>query len=109
MYSLYSVIENLINHKFYKSVEEIINKVTLYNSYKVLKDEDYQKLMNLAIAKYQIVEPVQEVKVEEKKEDVKGEEKPVDKVTEVKPVETANTNVENANKIEEPKTEVVTQ
>lgn len=108
MYSLYSVIQNLINHKFYKSVEEIINKVTMYNSYKVLEDKDYQELMDLAIAKYQIVEPVEDVRTEEKKE-----ENPVEKPTGVKTTETANTevntNVENVNKVEETKTEVVTQ
>ncbi|WP_252225125.1 MULTISPECIES: hypothetical protein [unclassified Clostridium] len=57
---MYTVIENLINYKFYENVEEIIRKLTLYNSYKVLVDEDYQKLMDLAIGKYEIV------KVEEK-------------------------------------------
>ncbi|GAA0078799.1 hypothetical protein UT300005_31780 [Clostridium sp. CTA-5] len=84
MYSLYSVIQNLINHKFYKSVEEIIKKITMYNSYKVLEDKDYQVLMDLAIEKYQIVEPVEEAKVEEK---------PVEKPVEIKSSETANTEV----------------
>ncbi|MBY6916066.1 hypothetical protein [Clostridium botulinum] len=63
---MYTVIENLINFKFYENVEEIIRKLTLYNSYKVLKDEDYQKLMDLAIEKYGMIK--EEVKVEENTE-----------------------------------------
>ncbi|NFG42076.1 hypothetical protein FC789_12940 [Clostridium botulinum] len=91
MYSLYSVIENLINHKFYKSVEEIIKKITMYNSYKVLEDKDYQELMDLVIEKYEIAkeELVEETKVEEK-------------TVENKPTETVN-------KTEEIKTEVISQ
>ncbi|NFN80298.1 hypothetical protein FDF86_15390 [Clostridium botulinum] len=63
---MYTVIENLINFKFYENVEEIIRKLTLYSSYKVLKDEDYQKLMDLAIEKYGMVK--EEIKTEENAE-----------------------------------------
>ncbi|MBY7023625.1 hypothetical protein JW813_05175 [Clostridium botulinum] len=63
---MYTVIENLINFKFYENVEEIIRKLTLYNSYKALPDEDYKKLMDLAIEKYGMIK--EEVKVEENTE-----------------------------------------
>ncbi|NFA43144.1 hypothetical protein EXM65_11295 [Clostridium botulinum] len=52
---MYTVIENLINFKFYENVEEIGRKLTLYNSYKALSDEDYKKLMDLAIEKYGMI------------------------------------------------------
>lgn len=49
---MFEVIENLIQYKFYESLEEIIKKITMYNSYKVLTDDEYKKLMELSIEKY---------------------------------------------------------
>ncbi|MBY6809041.1 hypothetical protein [Clostridium botulinum] len=82
---MYTVIENLINFKFYENVEEIGRKLTLYNSYKALSDEDYKKLMDLAIEKYVMIKEEKPVEIEPTKPNIETtEDKKVEDNTETK-------------------------
>lgn len=49
---MYTIMENLINHTFYKTKDEATKKLNLFSAYKVITDEEYAKLMDLTTQKY---------------------------------------------------------
>ncbi|MBY6931018.1 hypothetical protein [Clostridium botulinum] len=49
------IMENLINNKFYKTVEEVEKKLNVFFAFNVLIEEDYTKLMQLIEANYKEV------------------------------------------------------
>ena len=49
---MYTLMENLINHVFYKTKDESLKKLNTFYAYKVLTDEEYAKLMDLTNEKY---------------------------------------------------------
>lgn len=51
-----TIMENLINNKFYKTVEEVEKKLNVFFAFNVLIEEDYTKLMQLTEEKYKVVE-----------------------------------------------------
>ncbi|WP_252244778.1 MULTISPECIES: hypothetical protein [unclassified Clostridium] len=53
---MYKIMENLINNKFYKTVEEVEKKLNVFFAFNVVIEEDYTKLMQLIKEKYRVVE-----------------------------------------------------
>ncbi|WP_164468660.1 hypothetical protein [Clostridium botulinum] len=51
-----TIMENLINNKFYKTVEEVEKKLNVFFAFNVLIEKDYTKLMQLTEEKYKVVE-----------------------------------------------------
>lgn len=49
---MYTIMENLINHTFYTNKEDALQKVNMFYAYKILKDDEYKKLMDLTTQKY---------------------------------------------------------
>lgn len=47
-----TIMENLINNKFYVDKGEIVKKLSVFNAYKVITDAEYAKLMDLTTQKY---------------------------------------------------------
>lgn len=45
--NIYEMLKNLINNKYYKNKDEIIEKLNVFYSYNVLDTEQYQELMEL--------------------------------------------------------------
>ncbi|AIY79411.1 hypothetical protein U728_3409 [Clostridium botulinum 202F] len=58
---MYKIMENLINNKFYKTVEEVEKKLNVFFAFNVVIEEDYTKLMQLTEEKYKVVEENTEV------------------------------------------------
>lgn len=52
---MYKIIENLINNKFYKTIEEVEKKLNVFFAFNVLVEDDYTKLMQLTEEKYKAV------------------------------------------------------
>lgn len=51
---MYTIMENLINHTFYTNKEEALKKVNVFYAYKILTDDEYNKLMDLTTQKYPV-------------------------------------------------------
>lgn len=50
--SIYDMLKNLINNKYYANKEEIIERLNVFLAYKVITVEQYQELMQLTNEKY---------------------------------------------------------
>lgn len=50
--SIYDMLKNLIDNKYYSNKEEIIERLNVFLAYKVITVEQYQELMQLANEKY---------------------------------------------------------
>jgi hypothetical protein len=49
-----SIMENLINNKFYKTKEEVEKKLNVFFAFNVLTEEEFTKLTQLAESKYAV-------------------------------------------------------
>ncbi|MFT8352820.1 hypothetical protein [Clostridium saccharoperbutylacetonicum] len=47
-----SIMENLINNKFYSTKDEVDKKLGVFFAFNVISQDDYTKLMQLAENKY---------------------------------------------------------
>lgn len=47
-----SIMENLINNKFYVTKDEVEKKLGVFFAFNVISQDDYTKLMQLAESKY---------------------------------------------------------
>ena len=47
-----SIMENLINNKFYSTKEEVEKKLSVFFAFNVITQDDYNNLMQLAESKY---------------------------------------------------------
>ncbi|AQR96094.1 hypothetical protein [Clostridium saccharoperbutylacetonicum] len=47
-----SIMENLINNKFYAAKEDVEKKLGVFFAFNVITQDDYTKLMQLAESKY---------------------------------------------------------
>jgi hypothetical protein len=47
-----SIMENLINNKFYTAKEDVEKKLGVFFAFNVISQDDYTKLMQLAESKY---------------------------------------------------------
>lgn len=47
-----SIMENLINNKFYATKEEVEKKLNVFFAFNVITEEDYARLMQLTEEKY---------------------------------------------------------
>ncbi|MFR1378825.1 MAG: hypothetical protein ACLSTJ_07695 [Clostridium neonatale] len=50
--SIYDMLKNLIDNKYYDNKEEIIERLNVFLAYKVITVEQYQELMELTESKY---------------------------------------------------------
>lgn len=49
-----SIMENLINNKFYKTKEEVEKKLNVFFAFNVLTEEEFTKLTQLTESKYAV-------------------------------------------------------
>ena len=47
-----TIMENLINNKFYTTKEEVEKKLSVFFAFNIVSQEDYSKLMQLTESKY---------------------------------------------------------
>lgn len=50
-----TIMENLINNKFYSTKEEVEKKLGVFFAFNVIAEADYTKLMQLTESKYTVV------------------------------------------------------
>ena len=50
--SMYKILQNLINNKYYTTMEEVERKLNVFFAYNVLTEEEYTQLMVLTKEKY---------------------------------------------------------
>ena len=50
--SMFKILENLINNKYYATREEVERKLNVFFAYNVLTEEEYTQLMTLTEEKY---------------------------------------------------------
>ena len=50
--TMYKILENLINNKYYATMEEVERKLNVFFAYNVLTEEEYTQLMALTEEKY---------------------------------------------------------
>lgn len=50
--SMYKILENLINNTYYRSKEEVEQKLNVFFAFNVLTQEQYTQLMQLTEEKY---------------------------------------------------------
>lgn len=50
--SIYDMLKNLIDNRYYENKEEIIERLNVFLAYKVITVEQYQELMQFTESKY---------------------------------------------------------
>ena len=66
--TMFKILENLINNKYYATREEVERKLNVFFAYNVLTEEKYTQLMTLTEEKYKetVVEDNTEQTIEDK-------------------------------------------
>ena len=66
--TMFKILENLINNKYYATREEVERKLNVFCAYNVLTEEKYTQLMTLTEEKYKetVVEDNTEQTIEDK-------------------------------------------
>lgn len=61
---MYNILTNLINNKYYKTKEEIEQKMSVFFAFNVLTENEYTNLMELVTTVYKTETVVEETKTE---------------------------------------------